>query len=74
MERAESLSDLLTRHAMAALRWHWDGAYTFRREGSEWVADRADGLGTLTAASPAELADKVQSDYTARPVPRDVAP
>lgn len=68
--RGEPLSELLTRQSLEALRWHWDGAYSFRVEGAAWVAERADGLGVITAPGPAELADAVQADYVARPVPR----
>lgn len=67
----EPLSDLLARQSLEALRWHWDGAYDFRIEGSRWVAERADGLGVITADGPGELADAVQKDYIARPVPRE---
>ena len=67
----ESLSELMARQAMEALRHHWDGAYTFRRQGGEWVAERADGLGVVRAGSAELLADLVQADYSARPVPRE---
>jgi len=69
--KPESLSELLDKQALAALRWHWEGAYEFRREGSEWIAERTDGLGVLTAPTSGELADKVHADYRARPVPRE---
>jgi hypothetical protein len=67
----ESLSELMTRQSLEALRWHWEGAYEFRVQGQEWVAERTDGLGVVTAPGPSELADKVQADYHARPVPRE---
>jgi hypothetical protein len=70
----ESLSELMARQSLEALRWNWDGAYEFRVQGSEWVAERADGLGVITAPGPSELADKVHADYSARPVPRDLPP
>lgn len=70
----ESLSGLMTRQALEALRWHWDGAYEFRVEGAMWVAERADGLGVVTASGAEELADKVHADYVARPVPRGREP
>lgn len=68
----ESLPELLARQALEALRWHWDGAYEFRVQGGVWVAERTDGLGVITAPGAPELADKVQADYRARPVPRDL--
>lgn len=67
----EPLSELLARHALETLRWNWDGAYTFRVDGPKWIAERTDGLGVITASGPSELADAVQRDYTARPVPRE---
>ena len=66
----EPLSELMRRQSLEALRWHWDGAYTFRADGPEWVAERADGLGVITSTGPEGLADAVQRDYWARPVPR----
>ena len=70
--KQESLTELLARQALEALRWHWDGAYEFRVEGATWIAERADGLGVITAPDAEVLADKVHADYRARPVPRDL--
>jgi hypothetical protein len=67
----ETFAEMLARHAMEALRFHWDGAYVFRTDGPQWIAERTDGLGVVTASGPGELAEAVQKDYRARPVPRE---
>lgn len=66
----EPLSELMRRQSLDMLRWHWEGAYTFRTEGTAWIAERTDGLGVITASGPGELADAVQKDYSERRVPR----
>jgi hypothetical protein len=70
----EPLSELMRRQSLETLRWHWEGAYVFRTDGPQWIAERTDGLGVITAPGPSELAEAVQKDYRARPVPRDAAP
>lgn len=68
----EPLSELMQRHALETLRWHWAGAYEFSvRADGRWLAVRADGLGEVTAADAGELSEAVQKDYSARPVPRE---
>jgi hypothetical protein len=46
--------------------WHWERAYTIRREGDAYIAAR---LGypdhELTADTPAELRSLIRSDYGA---------
>ncbi|MBV9094724.1 MAG: hypothetical protein JO132_12750 [Streptosporangiaceae bacterium] len=61
--------------SLAELRWHWDTAYIIECFGlGAWVARRRDGRCTLHADSAELLRDMIMADYTARPVPRDLAP
>ncbi len=56
------------------LRWHWGDAYLISfYEPDKWVAQRRDSRDTLTADNPADLRDRITADYTARPVPRQLA-
>jgi hypothetical protein len=50
---------------------HWGSAYRITGSGGRWRAARRDGLGEVTAQSPAGLLDVIRADYQARPVPRD---
>ncbi len=58
-----------------ALVYNWGDAYEITSEGGSgpYTAARRDGLGTLTADSPAKLYDAVVEDYRQRPVPREFA-
>jgi hypothetical protein len=58
------------------LRRDWGDAYMTGHDGDRrWWAARRDQAGTfLTAGDPGELRAQVLADYTARPVPREVAP
>jgi hypothetical protein len=54
------------------LRWNWEGAYVINHlDDGRWLAQRCDDRTALTADSPEELADAIQADYSARPVPRE---
>ena len=53
------------------LRWHWGDAYLIHFfEPGTWVAQRRDGHETMSADSPVILREKINQDYTARPVSR----
>jgi hypothetical protein len=63
--------------AWRQLRFGWDTAYTFSFDPGRpepFQAVRKDGLGTLSAADPEALDELVVRDYTARRVPREIAP
>jgi hypothetical protein len=63
--------------AWELLQFNWDTAYTFSYDlqaPEPFQAERKDGLGTLSAATPEELAELVVRDYGARHVPREIAP
>lgn len=56
------------------LQYHWGDAYLIAAAGGRYTADRRDGKGdTLTAPDRDGMMDKIQADYTADPVSRDVA-
>jgi hypothetical protein len=56
------------------LRHHWGSAYLIGADGGGYTADRRDGKGaTLTAPDPDGLCCKIQADYTADPVSKDLA-
>jgi hypothetical protein len=51
------------------LRWHWGDAYLISFfEPDVWVAQRRDDRSVLRSDSPADLREKIQADYTTRPV------
>jgi len=57
------------------LRWHWGDAYLISFfEPDIWVAQRRDDRSVLRSDSPADLREKIVTDYTAHPVSRQVAP
>ena len=55
------------------LRWNWGEAYRIDHYGLVWLAQRRDDRATLRADSPEGLRDLIIADYTARPVPRQIA-
>ncbi len=60
-----------SRTPLRQLRWDWGSAYEIEKG----RARRRDGLGGwLEAGTVDELETLIEADYTARPVPRDVAP
>lgn len=60
---------------LSYLTWHWGSAYLIAHpEPDCWVAQRADDRTTLRSDTPLGLRDRILADYTARPVPRSVAP
>jgi hypothetical protein len=66
-----------TKQAWDLVQFGWDTAYVFSYDPSQELpfrADRRDGQGSVSAEEPDELDDLVLQDYTARPVPREVAP
>lgn len=65
--------DRATEQAWLLLQFNWDTAYVFVHDPAQG-ADRRDGLGSLSAQEPDELGDLVLRDYSAQPVPREVAP
>jgi hypothetical protein len=55
---------------LAALRYHWAGAYKITGPEGVFRAERRDGLGTLVAATGHALRVQILADYLRRPVPR----
>ena len=59
--------------ALDELRFHWGSAYDIGRAGGMWTALRKDGRGgTLADPLPEGLRLRIQADYVAMPVPRDL--
>lgn len=57
------------------LCFHWGSAYLIQHPAADvWVAQRRDTRETLRDMTPLGLRDKIVADYTARPVPRALAP
>ena len=55
------------------LRFHWGSAYDIGSSGGEYTARRRDGKGVpLADPHPEELWRRIQADYAALPVPRDL--
>ncbi len=55
------------------LEFHWGSAYDITIAGGMWTAWRKDGRGvTLADPLPEGLRLRIQADYTAMPVPRDL--
>lgn len=60
---------------LGELLFHWGSAYIVAHpQPDTWVAQRRDTRETLRAGTPDGLRDRIAADYTARPVPRSVAP
>jgi hypothetical protein len=55
------------------LRFHWGSAYDIALVDGMWTAQRRDGRGgTLADPLPKGLRLRIQADYAAMPVPRDL--
>jgi hypothetical protein len=60
--------------ALDELKFHWGSAYHLAVAGGVCTARRKDGRGApLTSPVPAGLRLLIVADYTAMPVPRDLA-
>ncbi len=59
--------------ALEELEFHWGSAYDIDVGGGMYIARRRDGKGVpLTDALPEGLQLRIQADYAAMPVPRDL--
>jgi hypothetical protein len=59
--------------AVEELRFHWGSAYDIDGAGGMYTARRRDGNGVpLADAVPEGLRLRIQADYVALPVPRDL--
>ena len=66
--RAEGSTD-----ALDDLRFHWGSAYDIDLDDGMWTAWRKDGRGgELADPLPEGLRLRIQADYAALPVPRDL--
>ncbi len=60
--------------ALDELRFHWGSAYDIDAAGGVYTARRMDGKGApLTDPLPEGLRLRIQADYAAMPVPRNLA-
>lgn len=67
--------DVDSSQGLSELRWHWGSAYLIHSPAPGlWMAQRRDDREMLRAESAWELRDAILADYSARPVPRSVAP
>jgi hypothetical protein len=57
---------------LGELRFHWGSAHDIDVTGGMWTARRKDGGGTLADPLPEGLWLRIQADYAAMPVPRDL--
>ncbi len=57
---------------LAHLRWHWGEAYEISMRNGMFRATRRDDGSAVTAPTAERLAAEIQTDYHARPVPRDL--
>jgi len=72
MKRAASWAEDDT-GTLEELEFHWGSAYDIAFTGSTWTARRRDGRGDVLADPlPEGLRLRIQADYTAMPVPRDL--
>ena len=61
------------RAALDELEFHWGSAYHIAVTGGMYTARRLDGKGVpLADPLPAGLRLRIQADYAAMPVPRDL--
>ena len=66
--RAEALAGEITRRALEALRWAWDGVYQITESAGVLEAWRMDGTGTVHGGTPGELRAAILEDYARMPV------
>ena len=59
---------------LESLDFDWGDAYVICYARDQWAALRRDTHRFLTAATLDELATKIETDYTAHPVPREFSP
>ncbi|HEV2370726.1 MAG TPA: hypothetical protein VGS19_01040 [Streptosporangiaceae bacterium] len=55
------------------LRWHWGEAYKITWAEGAFRATRRDTGAEVSAGTAAEVHQLIRDDYSANPVPRDVA-
>jgi hypothetical protein len=59
--------------SLEELEFHWGSAYNIAVTGGAWTARRRDGRGDVLADPlPEGLRLRIQADYVAMPVPRDL--
>jgi hypothetical protein len=71
------MPDIAETDAWACLREDWGEAYRFEHwpaSSTPYHAFRRDDDTELSGKTPDELRERVRADYSARPVPRQVAP
>jgi hypothetical protein len=59
-------------HALADMRWHWDGAYQFGHDGVRYWARRGDNGAAMSHPDLAAFRELVRRDYIRQPVARDL--
>lgn len=59
---------------LGRLQWSWGSAYKIVGAWGTWLARRCDNGRLLSAGSPDQLRELLIDDYSASPVPREVAP
>ena len=57
---------------LESLDWEWGDAYIISYARDQWAALRRDTRRFLTAETLDELAAKIEADYAAHPVPREL--
>jgi hypothetical protein len=73
MERAAASRAEEAAGALEELEFHWGSAYDIVIADGRWTARRRDGRGgTLADPLPEGLRLRIQADYAAMPVPRDL--
>ena len=73
MGRAAASRDEEDGGALEELEFHWGSAYDIAIVSGVWTAGRKDGRGgTLADPLPEGLRLRIQADYAAMPVPRDL--
>jgi hypothetical protein len=73
MERAAASRAEEDAGALEDLEFHWGSAYDIAIADGMWTAWRKDGRGgKLADPLPEGLRLRIQADYTAMPVPRDL--
>jgi hypothetical protein len=59
-------------HALADMRWHWDGAYRFGHDGVRYWACRADNGAAMGHQDLAAFRELIRRNYIRQPVSRDL--
>lgn len=69
-----AMADEPPQDALGQLQWSWGSAYSIAGAWGTWIARRRDNGRLLSASGPDGMRELLIRDYSASPVPPEVAP